>query len=176
MDQVMQVRFKDREVRRALDKLAKAPKGLVKVFRQLKKPLAARLAQAAEHESGPDGAWPRRAPATEKRLQARPAQRVKTVRERRRRGRSGPLRQTKVVTLHPNILGSLASSVGVRATNRPSVIARSSGAMAVAHNEGAIVGRGSRIPARPFVFFPGGFPEMAVVRIETFLLGEWDGK
>lgn len=174
-DRLMRVEFNDRKVRRGLQKLEERRKGLVKAFRSLRKPLREDLVAHANRESGPDGRWERRAASTQARLtRTGPAKRTRTVRERRRRGRSGPLRETRVTTTYGNLLGTLPSSVGVSTKKRgPTLIARSAGPMAAAHNEGAVVGHGARIPAREFVFISDPLKSLALDTMEKFVMDGW---
>jgi hypothetical protein len=56
----------------------------------------------------------------------------------------------------------------------PTLTARTSGALTVAHNEGATVGHGSRLPARPFVFIDLDWAEdIALPAMVKYVTDSW---
>lgn len=162
------VKFADRDVRRALEGMGKARKGIRKVMRDLRVPLRADLKKHADHERSPDGAWPKRSAKTE----ARDRKRTTVYREKRRRGRSGPLQETRSPRKAIALLGKLPE-LTVSRTRLATLIADNAVPFSGVHNEGGRVGHGAIIPAREFVFLSDPFLEVAVEKITEFVHAGW---
>ncbi|MDQ3295077.1 MAG: phage virion morphogenesis protein [Myxococcota bacterium] len=111
----------------ALMSMSRRGKMLGQVFRDLKKPMRLDQREHAKDRSGPLGSWAARAPTTLAKL------------------RSGGRR------LRKRPLGRLTTAVTYRAT-RTGLMAESRVAWSGVHQEGGRVGRGSVIPARPFLW------------------------
>lgn len=103
------------------------------VLRTLRKPATVDLRQHDTAARGPDGAWPRLAVSTV----ARRAKMTKTKSGRRRK-------PNKLLGRLPKALQSIVSE--------RSLIMRSRVKWSMAHQKGAIVGRGSRLPRRQFMW------------------------
>lgn len=164
-----EIKFHDRDVVKGFESMDARRKRLRTAFRQLRAPLAADLRAHAEQQESPStGAkWPPRATATE----GRSAKRARTVsvgREKRRRGMSGPMRETHVRRAEP--LGSLPESVQTNAIGAR-LVARSAVSWSAVQNEGGVVGHGAVIPAREFVEFSPEFLDVAKETIAGFVAG-----
>ncbi len=164
----VRVDFKDRRVQKALRKWKKSKDILGQVFRDLRPRLREDLVEAAEKETGPSGAWPRRAPTTEKQKTLH-APTVRSARGKTRRA-SGPARQ--VARGSTRLLGRLPDTVPVT-TRGLSVGAKSSVKWAGIHNDGGVAGHGARIPKREFVFLSRDFLDDAVDAIEKRFISVW---
>lgn len=147
---------------------------LGRVFRALK-PWAKRdqLDHAARTQ-GPDGPWPARARATLERRQQR--SRVVVTRRQTTRARKGAGAGAAIVTRQRAIwpLGTLPRSIRYRA-ERDALRASAGVDWAQAHIDGAIVGRGSKLPARDYLWFSDPFLDMVAATIEDFVIAPWRG-
>jgi phage gpG-like protein len=128
-------------------------------FKALRKPLREDQREHARDESGPDGKWPARSPKTIERLRARP--RGRTPKGRRRRARK--LRK---------LLGRLPSQLRMR-FNGTGVWAISRVKWAQAHRDGATVARGSRLPARDFLWLSPKMIDVATETLVQHVYGGW---
>lgn len=135
------------EVDRAIETVETRAKRLGPAFRELRKPFRADQASHAKSEEGPNGKWPARSPLTEARRRARnrgvrQTKAMKTIALRKATKRSTPKR------LLGRLPGAVAYKVGelfIRATS----FAKKIGG---AHQQGATVGRGVRLPKREFLW------------------------
>jgi hypothetical protein len=101
------------------------------------------------------------------------SRRAKVVRGRvRKAGKRVGARQAVSFRGGSQLLGQLPDTVIVR-QKRGSLIARSPVPWSDAHNEGATVGRGSRLPARGFVFISDPFMQLATARLADHVVGGW---
>ncbi len=162
------VKFHDREVRRAIQGLKKARGQVRKVMRDLREPLRTDLKAHADKERGPDGKWPPRAASSV----ARDKKRTTVYREKRRRGRSGPMRETRSPRASLPLLGKLPELVNVN-TRLATLFAKAPIPWAGAHNEGDTVGHGATLPAREFVFLSDPFLNLATEKITEFVHAGW---
>jgi phage gpG-like protein len=162
------VTFNDRAVRRALLGMDKARKSIRKVMRDLREPLRDDLKAHADKERGPDGKWPGRSAKTEQ----RDRKRTTVYREKRRRGRSGPLQETRSPRKAIALLGKLPE-ITVSRTRLATLIASNAVPWSGVHNEGGTVGHGSVIPQREFVFLSDPFLGIAAEKITEFVHGGW---
>jgi hypothetical protein len=129
------------------------------VFNALRKPLRDDQKDHAADQAGPDGQWAPRAASTMARLSRR--RRGRTASGRRRR----PRRPGRLLGRIPRIFDVRASEGGLVAENRAKY--------SLVHQEGGTVGRGARIPARPFLWFSGGFLTAAEEALGKALEIEW---
>lgn len=162
-----EVKFHDRDVVKGFERMDARRKRLREAFKQLRPPLASNLREHADQQEAPStgSKWPRRATRTE----GRSAERARTVsvgRERRRRGMSGPLRETHV--RRATQLGSLPETVQTKAIGAR-LVARSAVAWSAVQNEGGVVGHGAVIPAREFVEWDPAFLAVAVDTIAGYV-------
>lgn len=134
----------------ALDGMKRQGDRLGPAFRELRKPMRADQREHAKKQEGPEGRWQPRAPIT-----------GASARAKRRRRRK--------------LLGRLPGAITVRAT-ATSVIAESKVAWSGVHQEGGKVGRGARIPARPFLWLSDAMIEKAIAVFEEHLLEGWGAR
>lgn len=122
------------------------------------------------------GPWPARARTTLDKVEKRSRLVVvKTQTTRRKRNAAGNLTGgAKIVTRKraTEPLGSIPKSVRLRA-RADELIGDSTIGWAGAHNKGATVGRGSRIPMREFLWWSPPFVELAVNAIEDYVIIPW---
>lgn len=124
------------DVERGLREMSRAGKNLGPVFKALRPLLKVDQREHAKARSASDGAWPARAKST--------------LTEYRKRGK----------TRHPRPLGKLLTAVQYVA-KRDSVTARSLIPWSGAHQEGAVVGHGAKLPAREFLWISNTFLDKA---------------
>ncbi len=169
----VEVKFRDERVRAGLLALEKRRKQLTRVFRKLRVPLRQDLAEYAKNQSSPEGSWPRRAPATERRVKERAS--THTFTKKHKKPKIGPRRVETSSRQMTDLLGKLPVTVSTRTRGgtAASLIAESKVPWSAIHNEGGVAGRGSQIPARPFVFFSPPFMNTAVKAIEHFMIEGW---
>lgn len=159
-----------------VDKAIRESKALAgelgRVFRALK-PWAKRdqLDHAARTQ-GPNGPWPVRARATLERRQQRA--RVVVTRRQTTRARKGGGAGASIVTRQRATwpLGTLPRSIRYR-SERDALRASSGIDWAQAHIDGAIVGRGAKLPARDYLWFSDPFLDMVAATIEDFVIAPW---
>lgn len=182
MATVITAEIRDRRVLRGIEQMGARASGLTKVMRQLRGDLRADLKRHAERESSPDGKWPRRAPSTLRRILKRASRHTYVNRERRKRGMSGPLQQgTSVTRLVTDLLGKLplgraGSRMRTAVIGGDELIAKSPARKRPVpgiHNVGGSAGRGSRIPARQFVFMSENFLETAREKLIDYVHEGW---
>jgi phage gpG-like protein len=158
------------EVDRALDLVGDRGKRLLPAFRDLRRPLRSDQKEHAKGERGPNGSWPPRSPVTEARRKAR------------NRGR----RQTKAMKLiapgkakrrqstPKRILGRLPAAV-IYTIGDKFIRGVSRVPWSGVHQQGGTVGRGSRIPARPFLWLSDRMLEVARATFAKYVLKSWKG-
>lgn len=134
------------EVDRAIETMETRAKRLGPAFRELRKPFRADQVGHAKGEEGPSGKWPARSPLTEARRRARnrnvrQTKAMKTIALRKATRRSTPKR---LLGRLPNAVVYRIGELYIRATSR----AKFGGA----HQQGATVGRGSKLPQRMFLW------------------------
>lgn len=133
----MQIRMRldPREAFDGFDRMARRGRSLGGAFRKIKPMLRADQKEHAAKASGPDGPWPPRASSTMARTR-----RGKRRHLGRRRRKSSRRPLGKIVT-------AVTFSASVRGAFGKSKIPWSD-----AHQDGARVGRGATLPARPFFY------------------------
>lgn len=155
------VNVDDSDVRSGLKRLQLAGKSLRPVFQRLKKPFKEDIRAHQRSKESPEGLWAPRAPSTKARDKHGKTSQL----------RGGKTRKTKR-RRRPRILGRLPTSVTTK--QKPDAfIGESKIPWAMAHQEGARVGRGSVLPARPFLFFSPGFLDQAEAEISEHLRKGW---
>lgn len=157
---VLVLSLDDREVRQGFRQMRRAGADLRPVLRQIRKPLRAELKEHAKSESGPDGAWPKRAPLDERRARKRSLKSVTKGRGRKKR--------TEEVRMH-QLLGKMPGLTTIRQRGQK-LRAVNPIPWSAAHNEGAVVGRGSVVPQREFVFMSDDFLDLADREITNYLI------
>lgn len=128
-------------------------KALGKVFRELKPIVRADQRDHAKQQAGPDGRWQKRAVSTLASF---------------KRGKSG-----RRLTKRP--LGKLVQAVTYKAS-RFGVIAESRVPWSGVHQWGGTVGRGSVIPARPFLWISEKLLKAAADAIEAQVIAGFRGR
>lgn len=137
------------DVEKGIEAMERRGRTLHPAFSELKKPMRSDQKEHGKQQRGPFGTWARRASST-----------IEAYRERRKRV--------------PRPLGKLLSAVQTRA-NAWSVSVESRVAWSDAHQEGATVGRGVRLKARPFLWLSKKFLDTAEDVFERVLLAAYGG-
>ena len=171
MSNLVQVKWKDREVMDALKRMRHHRGTFAPAFHDLKKHWREDLKAHAARNTGPDGKWEQRASSTTSRM-TRTARgqgdfAFQRDRDSKRRTRSRKKRASK-----RNLLGKLPSAVTFRA-RKNSLLGVSKVAWSDIHNTGGRVGRGAVLPARPFLFVSDAFAKLAGERMAAFVVSEW---
>jgi len=149
-------------VEAALQRMNRLGRNLRPLFRAVRKDMRVDQVEHRKRQEGPDGSWPRLAPGTvEKRYQRPGKQGRKRRRGRRRRD--------------PRILGRLPTAMDVR-SDAVSVRAVSRVPWSGAHEDGATVGHGSRIPKREFLWTSGKLLGTVARKAAGMLLDSFLGK
>jgi phage gpG-like protein len=155
------------EVDRALADVETRAKRMAPAFRELRKPLRLDQRDHARGEKGPGGKWPARSALTEERRTAknrrvRLTKAMQSIAPKKLRHRSTPKR----------LLGRLPAAV-IYATGELFVRATSRVAWSGVHQEGGSVGRGSKIPARPFLWLSEVILDKAKQTLAAFVVKGW---
>lgn len=164
---MIRVKWKTREVTDAIRRMRAHRGSFAPVYRELKRPLRADLSLHAQRERSESGKWPHRAPATGERYERRVGQS-----QRVRGGGAGPRRRKLIRRRSKKILGRLPAATTFRATHG-ALQAISKVPWSAVHNEGGRVGRGARVPARPYLFISDRFAGYAVERMAEFVVREF---
>lgn len=141
------------DVLRGFDLMLARSSDLSLVFRDLREYLKDEIAEHFANEEGPGGAWVGRAASTEARAQHE----MLNAPRRRGKGRAvrvGPmLRQRRTLRNRKRLLGRFRA-VGAYffKTTATSLTMWPRGPWAAIHQYGGIAGKGSKIPARPFLW------------------------
>ena len=143
-----------------LAKLDRAARDQSPLFRALKRPMKDDQRNHQKLKMGPDGPWPARS---------------KLTKERGRFKRKGASGVTTRKRLAPNLLGKLSTSISLASSAR-NVIAASKIPWSMVHQEGGKVGRGSVLPARPFMWMSEDFLKLATDQIGDRLLTQYGAK
>lgn len=138
------------QVERGLDAIERRVRALGSVFKELKAPLRLDQRDHAKRREGPDSGWAPRSQATL---------------DRQRAGRRRLRRP----------MGRLPTAVAYTATGT-AVEARSRALWSGIHQEGGVAGKGSRIPARPFLWVSESMLELARAKILETLLAAFGGR
>jgi len=170
---ILRVDFKDAKVRRGLELMEGRRKSLVRVFRKLRPVLRDELRAAADGQSSPEGSWPRRARSTEDKVEKRAS--THTFTRKHKKPKIGPRRVETSTRKMTGLLGKLPETVATRTRGGmfAALIGESKIEWAGVHNAGGVVGRGSVIPARPFVFLSPAFKQRAAIDISKFVAEGW---
>lgn len=156
------VKVDDSSVQAGFRDVRDAGRRLEAVFRKLRQPMRRDQADHAREEAGPDGPWPART------TKARTRKMFAKVRRRK-----GQPAQAEVFRF-TGLLGVLPDVIQVKAIGA-TVFARSPIKWAKAHADGDVVGRGSTLPARPFLYVSEKLGELATEMIGDHLEDAWDG-
>ena len=135
------------DVKRGLRGLLRAGQDIGPLLQEARKPLRTDQREHQRRRRGPDGPWPKTAAST-----VRGRGHTKSGRRRRRRP-----------------LGRLPGLLTVRVIGRDTLVARSRVDWAYVHQHGGRVGRGARIPARPFLYFGAEFLDDMEQALATYL-------
>jgi len=148
--------------------LGRAGKTLSPAFRKLKSPMRADQRAHARAEQGPDGKWAPRAPSTAADISGR--RRGARAANQLAKGRGETARRR--APGRGKILGRIPSAIVVRSgPGIVEVISRVS--YSAIHQEGGKVGRGSVLPARPFLWMSEAFIQQAMETFSTHLEQGW---
>lgn len=158
---MIDVKVDDRDLQAGIRDVAKAAELLPRVFKRLVGDMRRDQQEHAQKEEGPDGTrWPARTSQATPKLFAKAKRKTKTQ----------PARFE--IVKYGGLLGALPDMIQVRSLGL-SVWARHPVAWATAHADGGVVGRGSRLPARPFLYVSQGLADRAVEMINDALHGAW---
>lgn len=139
------------------------------VWGSLRKPMRDDQSDHARKQAGPEGKWPKNAASTiERRQQAKRGRRRAMKAAKTKSKFSNARRQFRA----PKLMGSMPNrTVKVQTLGGDGLQAISKVAWSGVQQDGGRVGRGSRIPARPFLWLSDGFMAKATDAIETHLVG-----
>ncbi len=137
------------DVDKGLDATARRARALGPAFRDLKKPMREDQKDHGRRQRGPFGTWARRAPST-----------LAAYRARRKR--------------IPRPLGKLLSAIQYKA-DAGGVSGESRVKWSLAHMDGATVGRGAKLKARPFMWISRKLLDIAEGVIGKRLLSAFGG-
>ena len=143
-----------------LAKLRRAAQDQSPLFRALKRPMKDDQLNHQKLKMGPDGPWPARTKLTKARGKFA------------RRGASGVTTRKRIAS---NVLGKLSTSISFALSAR-NIVATSKIPWSMAHQEGGKVGRGSILPARPFMWMSEEFLKLATDQIGNRLLLSFGAK
>lgn len=135
------------DVEDGLSAMERRSKQLGPTFQSLKAPMRDDQKEHAKQKVGPDSSWPPRLPSTI-------ASHKKLPRK---------------------LLGRLPTAVSYKATGY-SVTAESLVKWSLAHQEGGTVGRGARLPARPFLWISDKLLEVAAEALTKALAAAFGGE
>lgn len=150
-----------RKVQNALRRLQLAGKDLRPVFAASRKNVRVDQRDHAKGEHGPDGKWPALARSTL-------AKKTRQGKGRRHKGKKKRKRR-----VFPKMLGRLPRSFDIR-FDRQRLVAKSRAKWSGAHQSGAIVGRGSRLPERSFLWASTSLLREIATRALDYLKGAWE--
>ena len=150
-----------RDVESGLRRMQMAGKDLRPLFKRVKSDMRADMRDHAKSEEGPSGKWPSLDPDTL-------AKRSRQGQGRRHRGKKKRRRKAfgKKLGRLPRAFAVTYSRSFIRATSR----VKWSGA----HQGGAIVGKGSRLPDRTFLWASSGLLQIVARKAVDYLVGAWD--
>lgn len=151
-----------------------AAKRLRPAWAALRRPMRDDQRDHAKAQAGPAGKWPRNSPKT--------IERAKQMRRGRRKAKARAKGTRKETVKFSNrkrrqfrasrLLGSLPNrAVQVRQMGADGLVAFSRVPWSAIHQEGGRAGRGSRIPARPFLWLSDGFLSTAEKTIADHVAG-----
>lgn len=138
------------------------------VWGSLRRPMRDDQRDHARKQAGPEGKWPKNSAATiERRQQAKRGRRraMKAAKTGKFNNKRRQFRASKLMGSMPN------RTVKVQTLGGDGLQAISKVAWSGVHQEGGRVGRGSRIPARPFLWLSDGFKRAAVEALEKHIVG-----
>lgn len=152
-----------RDVENGLRRMQLAGKDLRPLFRRVQTDMRTDQKEHAKEERGPDGKWPSLDPDTL-------AKRSKQGAGRRHRGKKKRRRRAfgRILGRLPRAFAITYSRSWIRATSR----VKWSGA----HQGGALVGKGSRLPKRTFLWASSGLLQIVARKAVDYLVGAWDKK
>lgn len=141
------------DVERGLTGMQRKAERLRSAWISLRRPMRADQRDHARRQEGPEGKWPKRSATTDRRaaeMRSRAKRNVKAAKFTSKK----PRRHFRARRL----LGSLPNrTVKVYALGAHGVVAESKVPWSGVHQDGGRVGRGSRIPARPFLWLSDRF-------------------
>lgn len=141
------------EVDRGIDAMTAAARNLGPAFKEAKKPVRKDQRDHAKSRQGPNGPWAPKSPLT----------RAREALAAKRRGKRPRVRR---------LLGRLPGAIAVE-SNRVRVVARSKAWWSGVQQDGGTVGRGARLPARPFLWASDALKEVIKVIFERHIKGRW---
>lgn len=155
----------------ALAKALRAAKDLRPAYREIRKPFREDQREHAKKAEGPDGSW---APLAQSTL-ARRARDAKAKRHAAggKTGRAKRARRRRRTLKQRRVLGRLPTMLDVRIT-RMSLIATSKVPWGDAHFSGATVGKGVKLPARPFLYVSDALEQKVVEIFQAHVLKGFD--
>lgn len=152
--------FDFRKLFREYGKVGRRGKNLRPAFAKLAPFMTADQKQNFKRQEGPDGPWPPKAAST------RGRQLKRASASARRKGRKPPKRGSK------KLLGKLSTAFTV-SFDRRELRAESKVPWSGVHQEGATVGRGSKIPARVHHWMSNEFLAIAEKQITDHVFGKF---
>lgn len=157
-----------REVRRGFDAILDRDGHRSRAFfEEARKPAKADIRGHQKARKAPDGrSWPGRAPSTRER-----AAYDGTKRPRARKRRYGKRRKSASGALLGQLPGGSKSQI-----DRDGLVLSWPAGFAEAHDQGATVGHGAQLPARPFLGWSQGFLRDMHEEWAAYVVQAWEGK
>ena len=149
-----------RDVENGLRRMQLAGKDLRPLFRRVAKDMRADQKDHAKQQEGPDGKWPGLDPDTL-------AKRTRQGQGRRHRGKKKRRRRA-----FGRMLGRLPRAFAIE-YDRSFIRARSRVKWSGAHQGGGLVGKGSRLPDRTFLWASTGLLAIVSRKAVDYLVGAW---
>lgn len=159
---------------RSMGNMEDAAKRLRPAWASLRRPMRDDQRDHAKAQAGPNGKWPRNSPKTIER-----ARQMKRGRRKAKKRAKGRRKETVKFTNKrgrrqfraSRLLGSLPNrTVQVQQLGGDGLRAFSRVPWSGVHQEGGRAGRGSRIPARPFLWLSSKFRDLVVSTLEDHIV------
>lgn len=144
---MIEASFDTRDIDRAMREIERRAVDAAPLYRELGKAARRDQREHQARQAGPDGRWPEIDPDTRS--------------ARRRKGRR-----------RKRLLGRLPTALRVR-PDRDGIVIRSQVRWSSVHQDGGVVGRGARIPARSFLWWSGDFLDLAADSLLAYALRGW---
>lgn len=166
----MSARLDVSDVERSFGNMQDAAKKLRPAWASLRRPMRDDQTDHARKQAGPEGKWPRNSAKTIERARQMRRGRRKAMKAAKTKAKFS--NKTKRQFRASRLLGSLPNrTVKVFQLGGDGLVGESKVKWSGAQQDGARVGRGSRIPARPFLWFSDAFLAQAEQVIADHIVG-----
>lgn len=173
MSQAFTVKVDLGPANQSLAAMETAAKQLSPAWASLRRPMRDDQTDHAKKQAGPDGKWPKRSAKTEER--ARQFKRGGRKKMKAAKTKAKFTNKTKRQFRAGRLMGSLPNrTVKVQQLGKDGLMAASRVPWSGVHQDGGRVGRGSRVPARRFLWLSDGFKAKVTETIERHLVEAFD--